>query len=240
MTFAGEFLGLPGLRGYWPMGAFDSSGNAIDQSGNARTLTYNGGAPGPLYNYTTQGGPYIDLDGTGDYLSRADEAGLDILGTESYVATAVRGLTLGGWFYFDRLAADEHLLGKLGASGQFSYRIVKLVSGNVVRLAISGNGTAQSTVDTAAVSTAAWYFIVGKYTPSTEIAIYLNGTETTATASIPASIFNSTAEFRIGQDNGGFSHLLDGRASNCFLCAMLLSDTAIDNIYQNTKASYGL
>ena len=41
------FLSLPGLRGLWSMSAIQSNGDAFDQSGNGRLLTYNGN---PTYN----------------------------------------------------------------------------------------------------------------------------------------------------------------------------------------------
>ena len=87
------FLALPGLVGFWPMSSVQrSTGNAYDLSGQTRTLTYNGN---PTYNINNDFAPYIRLDGTGDFLSRADETDLDILGTETIYASTVRGLTLG-------------------------------------------------------------------------------------------------------------------------------------------------
>ncbi|NJO31403.1 MAG: hypothetical protein HC874_30490 [Richelia sp. SL_2_1] len=73
-----------------------STGNVYDLSGQGRTLTYNGN---PTFNYTGLV-PYVSLDGTGDFLSRADETDLDILGTETIYNSAVRGLTLGGVVLF--------------------------------------------------------------------------------------------------------------------------------------------
>lgn len=237
MTFAGEFLGLPGLRGYWPMGAFDSSGNAIDQSGNARTLTYTGN---PTFNYTTEGGPYCDYDGTGDYHSRADEAGLDFLGTEAYIATAARGLTIGGWFQIDTATAYGLMAKGDAAAASSSFELY--LSNTAVTFRIV-NAAAYTTVTlTTAISTATWYFVAGRFDPSTELKAYIKSSSSASdinTTSIPASIANSAAAFTIGALAGGVTPL-NGRAGMCFTCAMLLSDTAIDNIYQNTKAFYGL
>lgn len=237
MTFAGEFLGLPGLRGYWPMSAFDSSGNAIDQSGNGRTLTYTGN---PTYNFTTQGGPYIDLDGTGDYFSRADEAGLDILGTEAYVATASRGLTLGGWFWFDA-TGTQAMIAKYESSSQMAFLLRLNTTTPTFYISDTGSDTSlKSVASSVTVSTGAWYFVAARFDPSTELAIFVNGTKSTNTTTIFAAIFNSSALLRIGAVFTAGIQLIDGRAGMCFLCAMLLSDTAIDNIYQNTKSYYGL
>lgn len=230
MTFAGEFLGLPGLRGYWPMSAFDSSGNAIDQSGNGRTLTYNGN---PTYNFTTQGGPYCDLDGTGDYFSRADEAGLDILGTEAYVATANAGLTLGGWFWADVLSGTQGLIAKTGSVTTAAYNLV--FNSTAARMEAISAGTGYS-ASSAALSTSTWYFIAGRFDPSTSVDVWVYTTKVSNTTSIPASLTNSDGPFQIGS----YSGTLNGRVGMCFLCTMVLSDTAIENIYEGTRAFYGI
>lgn len=233
MTFAGEFLGLPGLRGYWPMSDFDSSGNAIDIS-QGRTLTYNGN---PTYNYHASGGPYIDLDGTGDFLSRADEAGLDILGTESYIASAVRGLTIGVWCFADSVTGTRCLISKDDASTQRSWLFQ--LSAGVPDVFIFDTGSTFSTTSGGTVSASTWTHLVIRFVPSTELSIYKNGAEIASnTTSIKASIMNSTTALQWGAQNA--SNLLDGRLGICFLCAMALSDTAIDNIYQNTRDFYGI
>lgn len=235
MTFAGEFLGLPGLRGYWPMGAFGVGGDAIDQSGFSRTLTYTGN---PTYNYTTQGGPYLDLDGTGDYLTRPDEAGLDILGTETYIASAVRGLTVGAWVYADSVTGVRFINAKDNGTTQRSW--IFLIDVGVPTAYIFDTASTFSSITGSTFSASTWTHMVMRWIPSTELSIFKNGIEiASTTSSIKASIMNSTAALEWGSQTVG-TQLLDGRLSNCFLCAMALSDTAIDNLYENTKASYGL
>lgn len=239
MTFAGEFLGLPGLRGYWPMGAFSDTGAAIDQSGNGRTLTYNGN---PTHNYvTTYGAPYLDLDGTGDYLSRVDEAGLDILGTESYVGSAVRGLTMGGWFYFDTLTANaDTLMSKWGTSTASGAYMLYVGTANVIVFITENSaGTLSQVTSSAAPSATAWHLIVGRFTPSTEVAVFIDKVKTVNTTSIITNLRNNAIALEIGNWSTG-GGVMDGRVSNCFLCATVLSDTALDNLYDNTKSYYGL
>lgn len=234
-TYAGDFLGLPGLRAYWPMNAFDASGNAIDQAGLDLVLTYNGN---PGYNVTTQGAGYLDLDGTGDYLSRADEASLDIIGTETCVASAQRGLTIGGWFWFD-VTGTETMISKYESSSQLSFLLRLDTSTPTFYISDTGSDVSLKSVAAATISTSTWYNIVGRFDPSTELAIFVNGTKTTNTTSIFSAIFNSTGALRIGAIFSA-SQLLNGRVSNCFMSAMALSDTAISNLYNNTKAAYGL
>lgn len=233
-TYAGDFLGLPGLRGFWPMNAFDASGNAIDQAGSDLVLTYNGN---PGYNFTTQGAGYLTLDGTGDYLSRADEATLDVTGTETTVASAVRGMTVGGWFWVNALGSTQALIAKddVGANRQFSMYVNssdKLVG----ELFLAGAAT--TVTSTGTYTAAAWHLFIVRFQPSSSWCTFVDKSKTTNSTSIPASISNTAAAFHIGARNAAL--LLTGRASNCFLCAMALSDATLDSLYDNTKAAYGL
>jgi hypothetical protein len=228
-----SFMALPGLRGFWPMSAFDSSGNAQDQSGHAHHLTYNGN---PTYNYTGLA-PYIDLDGTGDYLARADEADLDIIGNESYMA--VPGLTAGGWFWVDDKTASRMFINKDNPIGNQRSWQLTYVTGNEVRFIVSTNGLAVVTCTGADISEDAWYFLVGRFNPSTELKLWMNATTYTQAVGVPATLFNSNADLRIGM-RGNTAIPLDGRASLCFLCAALLSDAQISSLYQQTRGVFGV
>ncbi|MHA2263565.1 MAG: hypothetical protein ACXAEN_14310 [Candidatus Thorarchaeota archaeon] len=229
---------LPGLRGFWPMSAFGSTGNAFDQSGNIRTLTYNGN---PTYNYNGLV-PYIDFDGTGDYLSAIDHPSLDILGTETYVAAAARGLTTGGWFYAGVLTALMFAIGKgLVVDATDSYRL--LWRGDLANdpffFSVS-NGAAQiSITSTIPTSTSLWYFAVGRYVPSTSIDIYVNNNKNTLAAGVYAALGNSPDPFTVGASGTPNSHLT-GRASLCWLCAEALSDTMISALFENQRAMFNV
>lgn len=228
------FLALPGLRGFWPMSSFDEAGNARDLSGQGRTLTYNGN---PTYNYDSLA-PYIEFDGVGDSLSRSDEAGLDITGTEAYVAGAVRGFTTGGWFWLNSFTPLVNaFIAKFTALGNLSYMLFELAG--IYRFGISSDGTAQTTVDVASPTLGAWHFVVGRFIPSTELAIFDNGVKVTNVAAIPASIFSGNSAFCIGLDLADSSYL-DGRASLCFLCATALSDAIVLSLFHQTRAMFGV
>lgn len=229
------FLAIPGLVGYWPMSSVQrSTGAAYDLSGQVRTLTYNGN---PTYNIWNNLVPYIRLDGTGDFLSRADETDLDILGTEAIYASTVRGLTLGGWFLFDAIGIDAGLISKFGAAGQRSYMLEQR-SSDTVQLRISVDGTALIDVTSGTITTAQWYFIVGRFTPSTEQVIWLNGVKTINTTSIPASIFNSTSALQVGAFAS--ANFVNGRAALCFLSANAVSDAIISSLFQQTRGAFGV
>jgi hypothetical protein len=234
------FLALTGLRGFWPMSAFSSAGAAYDQSGNGRTLTYNGN---PVFGYDGLA-PYCAYDGTGDYHTRADEAGLDITGTETYVDAAYRGLTMGGWFNPAAFtaAAVQGLMGKFSAGvNQRSY-ILRTDPAGGVRFTINNTGAAagnQTVTSPTAMSINSWYFIVGRFDPGTEIAVFVNGIKETAVAGIHANLFSGASDFDIGGGGGGVD-LSTIKASLCFLCAAALSDAHISSLFQQTRGAFGV
>lgn len=228
------FQNLPALRGLWAAGSADNTGAMYDRSGQQRTLTYNGN---PTLNIHNSLVPYWDYDGTGDYHSRADEAGLDVLGTETVIASAIHGLTVGAWAWVDTGGTDG-IIGKWDSAGnQRSY--VLLDSTTTFRFGVSSNGTLETVVDSQARSTGAWYFLVGRFTPSTEIAIFANGTKSVNTTSIPASVFGSTAAFEIARRTSAGTEI-DGRVSIGFLCAAALSDTLITYLWERTRGAFGV
>ena len=234
---------LPGLRGFWPMSAFASGGNAYDQSGNSRTLTYNGN---PVYGSGVglSGGlaPWIRFDGTGDYLSRADEAGLSITGTEAYVD--VPGLTLGGWFRPEDDTTGQVVINKFYTVGQYGYTLNLRgdMANDPATFSISDNGTNFDTVTSTVGYTAdEWCFVAGRYDDAAtgaELAVWFNDTQTTA-ATARNSIKDGTDNFGIGGTASGAS-LYTGRASLCFLCAASLHDSVVWAIYQHTRALFGV
>jgi hypothetical protein len=231
----GAMLALPGLRGFWPMSAFDGGGGANDYSGQARTLTYNGN---PTYNYSGLA-PYIDLDGTGDYLSRVDEVGTSIVGTETYVAAGIRGLTIGGWFNLDSVALGPALIGKWGVTAASGAYMIFLVANNTLQFLIEDAAGATDGVN-ATVQTSLWYHIVGRYIPSLQIDIWVDGIATINAVGIPAALRDNAIDFRIGAYGAPVGNYMDGRASMCFLCTTALSDAHIMALYHKTKALYGV
>jgi hypothetical protein len=228
---------LPGLRGFWPMSAVSEAGAAFDLSGNGRTLTYNGN---PLYD---QHGacPYIDLDGTGDYLSRADEAGLDLLGTDTHMAAVLRGVTMGCWVYLDSLAGDASLIAKWNTTGnQRSYNLEFDSATAAFQYQISADGTAETTKTggTTAV-TGRWYFAAGRFDPSSTLDVWTNGAKVSS-ATVVGSVFNSTSALNIGARNAGGASLLNGRIALPWLCAAALPDALVGMVYHTTRGLFGV
>lgn len=231
--FYGPWLGLPALRGQWVPGLADNTGAVYDRTGQGRTLTYNGNPTLSLYNDTI---PYWDYDGVTDCHSRPDETGLDITGGETTIAAAYRGLTVGGWFWADSWVlpqTDVPLIGKHNAVGNQRGYVLYGVSG-VPRFRISGNGTNTFDVDGAVMNTGEWYFLVGRFDPSTEIALWVNTTKTINTTTIPATIFANTAPLAIGAFGSLATFFLDGRWSLGFVSAAYWPDALIEHLFDST------
>jgi len=221
---------LPGLRGFWPMSAVGAAGVAYDLSGNNRTLAYHGN---PIYRVDGLA-PYIDFDGVGDYLSRADEAGLDITGTEAYIGAP--GLTLGGWWWFDAYGADRDMIGKWWGAADFSYLLYWDNAFGQWLFQISQNGGALACAMGSSVVgvTGQWYFIVGRFdNTDNTIDIWVNATHETA-ACAAVNIFSGAAPLEVG----GAIAPLDGRASLVFLCASALPDYLTNALYGHTRWMY--
>jgi len=214
---------FPELRGAWPMSSIDESGNARDLSGQGRTLTNTAGAGRAVQGIM----PYASFNGTTQYFTRADEAGLDITG----------GLTLGLWAWVADPTLGGTFMAKMGAAGNYSYLLD--ISASAARFLVSSDGTAVASVSgSSSILASYWHFFAGRFTPNNELAVFYNGEETTNIVGVPAAIFNGSAAFTIGARSVP-SNFLQGRVALAFLCAAALSDAVILNFYNQTRALLG-
>jgi hypothetical protein len=227
-----SFKNLPGLRAVWPMTTISSTSAIYDQSGLNKILTRSGTPTLDIDNWI----PFMSFNGTTDYLSRADEADLDIGGNESYINANINGLTMGGWFrQTTDPSAQRVIIGKGFNAPSKAYRIY---SSNTLAptFEISTDGTNIVTIaSSTTISLDEWYFIVGRFIPSTEIKIWVNAQKDTSVAGIPATIFNSGVGFGIASDGVQF---WPGDASISFLCCAALPDAIINSLYEQSKVLF--
>jgi len=247
------YLALPGLRAFWPMSSVDyaAANRARDLSGQGYHLTDNNT---PTFGYTNLA-PWCEFNGTTQYLSRVDGGAAnwaDIRGTETYIDSTARGLTLGGWFKQDAQtgSVDQGLISKYNTLiNQRAYLLETRDSGAItfVRGFVSVDGTAATSVGavgTTPVAFGEWFFAFLRFVPSTSLDLYYASesvpfVKVSTVVAIPASIFDSTADFMIGAFNAGVL-FYDGKASMCTLCAAQLSDAIIQSLFEQTKALFGV
>lgn len=243
-------LALPALRAFWPM-------SSIDYAVANRSRDIAGGGYHLTGNNTVQVGytglaPWIEFDGVNRFLSRADGGvanWADITGGETYIHSWMRGITVGGWFYFDRLTNREGLITKYDVPTPASCAYTLGFRGDVANDPLGFtvfnaalNPLPVQHIFTPAIST--WYFCWGRYDRTSEtVSAGVNGAlpadYTTAVNVGQGNIQDTQTDFNIGAINSS-SYYLDGKTSLCFLCAGSLADFTIHAIYQQTRALFGV
>ena len=234
---------IPGVIAAWPMSIVrldNASSRARDATGAGYDLTSNNNV---LFGYEPSTLiPYAVFNGVDRFLSRVDGGPAnwaDVRGTETHIPVAQRGLTLGGWFWFDNTAAAiEHCIGKRIGIGNLSYYLRRLATGEA-NFEISDDGTnTDNATSVVTIPEDSWHCMIGRFDPSTSVDVFLDGTWATG-ATARASIFDSGADFTIGAVSGGGEYMA-GRSSLCWLSQMYLSDAIAFNFYQQTRAMFGV
>ncbi len=224
----GDFLALPELRGLWVFSSVNESGSAIDLSGQGRTLTNNGGIPRAVL---PSGLPYCTLNGTTQYWSRADEAGIDITGP----------LTMGTWVYWSTLSNRWCMAKFNGSTNQRAYALSTSLSGSdyLYSCLVSAAGTASFGINSSPDIIVAnrLSFMAMRYVPSTELALFVNKKKYTTTVGVPASIHNSNAALTFGRTADGAP--MDGGLAIAFLSAAAISDESLDHLYEKSLPLMG-
>ena len=222
------FLELPGLVAWYPSGPVGLSGsmpNVVSPSGDMLEVGTNPvGYDGHPYRTTGGGTNYLKYD-PGWFLS----------GIEAYIDPTIRGFTIGGWFNINTLpAANAGLISKDAPTPERGYRIQLSSAGVDFLFGMSGNGTSVSNATLLNPGLGQWIFAVGRFTPSTEVALFVNGAKSVNTTAIPASAFNSSQNFEVGRYNNDNDRIFDGRLRDVFVCRAALDDETIEEIRETS------
>jgi len=225
------------LREYWAMSRCGVNVARITGE-NYNELSQNGT---PVMTHDELA-PYVNLPGA-SHLFHNDAAVFDIVGTEAFTAAGSRGLTLGGWFWLDAVAANYGLVSKWTVAGnQMAYLLYFNQAVPNFEFQTSNTGAAVATTVTSTAYTVAisgWYFVVGRFDPSTSTDIHVNGVWDYNLVAAPAALFNSTAQLQVGAYDAGANEL-PGRVSSVFICAAQLTDQVINHAFQATRGLYGV
>lgn len=217
----GAALGLPRLRAYWPFSSVTEAGNVLDLSGQARTLTNNSAT---VFG-TSDLRVYASPDGTADYFSRADEAGLEFTGS----------FTVLGWFRCTRAVGSvEYFIAK-GGAGLTGYHLARAAGG-----VLTGTVNAKSFTTTLTPATDAWSHLAMRLTASTELSVWLNGVQQVDTTSIPANPTDTANDFTIGRQSSAASGYFQGNVCQIALCGAAVSDVLIWSHFQQTRGIFGV
>lgn len=162
----------------------DSSNNfAITRFGDVSVRPFNPFSPPSAYSVSTSGGSGY-FDGTGDYLSVADNANLR-LGTSAF--------TIQAWIYRNVSGVDHSIIAKGGATTGF---VLQVTSTDVLRFTHGSTNIDTTTT----ISPRAWTHIaaVRTGTGANGFQLYINGVSS-ATATV-ATDFTETDALYVGAD----------------------------------------
>jgi hypothetical protein len=234
-----SFAQIPHLRGLWaPDNSYqgtDAAQSVVDRSGGGRDLSIGGSVSFANYqngNYPEM--PYAEIAAGANYLYRADEAAFGI----------TQFLTVGGWWWFDDTDATYVFMSQWGSAGQRGWEVYAATD-DALHAAMTNDGTntGAATSIASAVTTGQWLFVVMRFTASAELALFVGDGEDlskgTDTSSVPASIHNSTSQYRYMRSGDG-SFSFDGRMGIQFLSAAAVDDTTIEGLYQGSRGYYGV
>lgn len=221
------FVRLPGLAGYYPMSIVSNTGAAAEHSQGGGILIETGTVPlaydGNAYRHLGNGTNYFSAVGV-----------YSLTGTEAYISASIRGFTIGGWFMVDTLpAAFGGLITKDTANPNRGYSLdISSTGGFVMRT--SGNGASVQGAAGPSLATGVWRFVVGRFTPSTEVTLIVDGDKTTNTTAIPASQFVSSANFNVGRGMSDDTRVAHAKSRDVFICRSALSDELIEEVRQSS------
>jgi hypothetical protein len=219
-----------GLAGYWKLD--ESSGTlANDSTGNGNTGTLTNGptwAAGKINNALT-------LNGTNQYVDAGNAASLQITGSITLTAW-VNASALGG--------TPSSILGKSnpGTSNRsYALNIDPTNCGGAQKfdMVVSTDGTAYAIrcSSTAAV-TGTWYFVADVYDASAQtLHVYVNGalSDGTLTGTVPASLFNTTANVNLGRRNNNID-FFNGTIDDARIYSRALSASDVLTLYNATAS----
>ena len=164
------------------------SSTIVDNSLNNLTITTNGNAAAVALNPFGNSYDYsISLDGSGDYLSVANNAALNLAGATGVTApfTGAPNFTIECWFYCTGLTAtDQNIINKDGvASTSFTQYAFRVSSTGVLKLilghgenAATGDGAEQVFTIANSITLNTWYHVAACQDNLDQIYTFLNGT----------------------------------------------------------------
>lgn len=221
------FIRLPGLAGYYPMSVVSNTGGASEHSQGGTPVVETGTVP-----LAFDGNSYRHVGNGTNYLSAVGVYGLT--GIEAYISSSIRGFTIGGWFMVDTVPAQNGgLITKDAPAPERGYTLVWRNANNV-GFFISGNGAATNSVISQVSTIAQWHFIVGRFTPSTEVAVFVDGDKTVDTTAIASQCNVSAQAFEVGRTFNDNNQVAHAKCRDVFICRSALSDELIEEVRQSS------
>ena len=169
------------------------------------------------------------------YQSSLDFNGSSLIDCSNDSSLQITGaMTVSYWFQGQSADTSATGVGKLGNNGSRGFALGR-TNGNDIYFFIAPTATsliyARASI---ALSNTQWYHLAAVYTPSTSLVIYLDGEPLTSTltGSVPASQYNGSNSFEIG-NRGDSGKSFIGEISNVSIFNTALSTPNVQTLYNN-------
>lgn len=175
------------------------------------------------------------FDGTGDYLSVADDASLDFGSADTF--------SISGWFRNTGAnGSDRHLLGKATSATQTGYEI-KLTSAGTLSFIIGYDGDTDTITSTNSYTDNQWHHFTATKNGTSSTNLYVDGILVGTDSSLIAngSLDNSQGFYLGGIDFGsGFSSAYTGFIDDIRIYDKVLTPTEIKSLYSGGGLVLGM
>ena len=146
------------------------------------------------------------------------------------------------WFKPDATSSGgQSIIGKWGNGGNLSFLLYYLNAN--LGAYISGDGSSVINTPTYSISpsTGTWHHAAFVFVPSTSLTLYVNGSQVGQTTSgVPATLYDSSAEYRIGRMDRSYSAPFGGHVCDVRMYDADLSSTDITALYNGTNVETNL
>jgi len=163
--------------------------------------------PGRVITDLAPAGYSVFFDGTGDYLTVADNTALEF-GSSDFTVEA--------WFYFSATPNSSNAIVQKGGTGtsNLEYFLNVRPSSNTIEFSFSTNGTTLTTRTSSSVTIAqnTWYHVAVARTSAT-LYFFLNGISA-GTAALSSTLYAGNADLGIGASGTGANIFAGGYISN--------------------------
>ena len=160
----------------------------------------------------------MEFDGTNDYVDCGNDSSLQITGALSIAAWVKTTAT-----------ATQRFITKYDGTDKCFYMAVQTSSG-VFRLNLTSSNTEIEVNGTSNNLDSQWHHVVGVFTPSKSLKIYVDGVlENTNTSSVPATIDNDDVKFFIGTEED-LEIDFKGSIKNVVIWERAITATEVQNV----------
>jgi len=224
------FLELPGLVAWYPGGPVEGANGDMYNKATAENVAMVGTCPvsydGHPYRHTGNGANYF-----------ASSTFPQCVGTEAWISSEIRGLTVGGWVYLDaKEPVSSGIMSRDGGGSDRAWDLMYVTSSDMFRFIVSQTGAVINTVDVAFPGLGQWVFAAARFIPGSEIAIWANGAKQVLDTGVVSSLYSPTADFEIGRSITDDTRTFDGRMRDMFVCQAALDDETIEEIRVTSAA----